>query len=147
MSEERNVELMRNTAEIVAAFLSRTEVAIQDLPTVIDAVQTALSRVGETAEEESAVDGEWDYGLASPGEPAVPIEESIQPDYIVCLEDGKKLSMLKRHLRTAYGLTPDQYRARWGLSADYPMTAPAYSERRSALARENGLGHNREQDA
>ncbi|HEV2674731.1 MAG TPA: MucR family transcriptional regulator [Aliidongia sp.] len=118
------------TAEIVAAFLSNNTVAIADLPNVIQSVHRALS--GVAAPELAPV--------AEKLVPAVPIKKSVTPDYIVCLEDGKKLKMLKRHLSSTYNLTPDEYRAKWGLPPDYPMTAPTYAAQRSSLARSIGLG-------
>jgi predicted transcriptional regulator len=117
------------TADIVAAHVSNNSVTADEVTALIRNVHAALS------------------GLSGGGapvyekkDPAVPIRSSVKPDYIVCLEDGKKLKMLKRHLNTAYGLSPDQYRARWGLPADYPMVAPNYAERRRALAIDIGLG-------
>ena len=116
------------TAEIVSAYVSNNSVAISDLAILINNVHAALSNLGEKpVEEEKPV-------------PAVSIRASVKPDHIVCLEDGKKLKMLRRHLMTHYGMTPDDYRAKWGLPADYPMVAPNYAERRRALAKEIGLG-------
>ena len=118
------------TAKIVAAFLSNNAVTIADLPGVIQSVHRALSGVaapGPTAVEEKPV-------------PAVSIKKSVTPDYIVCLEDGKKLKMLKRHLSSTYNLTPDEYRTKWGLPPDYPMVAPNYAAQRSSLAKSAGLG-------
>lgn len=117
------------TADIVAAHVSNNSVAVSDLPTLIQNVHGALASLGGTAAP-----------MMEKKEPAVSIRSSIKPDYIVCLEDGKKLKMLKRHLNTAYGLSPDQYRAKWGLPADYPMVAPNYAEQRRALAIDIGLG-------
>ena len=121
------------TADIVAAHVSNNSVAISDLPTLISKVHTALAGLVS------------DSVVAEPVklEPAVSIRSSIKPDYIVCLEDGKKLKMLKRHLMTSYGMTPADYRAKWGLSADYPMVAPAYAAQRSELAVKIGLGRKR----
>jgi len=121
--------LLTLTADIVAAHVSNNSVAVNDLPNLIQNVHSALSGISgqETAPE------------AKP-EPRVPIRSSIKPDYIVCLEDGKKLKMLKRHLMTHYQMTPDQYRQKWGLSADYPMVAPNYAEQRRTLAKAIGLG-------
>jgi predicted transcriptional regulator len=117
------------TADIVSAHVSHNSVAINDVPTLIQSVFNALAKAGEPAvvEEERP-------------EPAVSIRASVKQDYIVCLEDGKKLKMLKRHLMTHYNLTPDEYRARWNLPADYPMVAPAYAETRRELAKSIGLG-------
>ena len=121
-------ELIRRTVEIVKAFVSKNSCAVDDLPKLIGETHAALSGEVDAASEP-----------AKP-EPAVPIGRSITPDYIVCLEDGRRLKMLKRHLKTAYNMTPDEYRERWGLSADYPMVAPNYAARRSELAKEIGLG-------
>ena len=124
--------LITLTADIVAAHVSNNSVAVNDLPQLIANVHGALSTLGT--------------GGAAPevrAEPKVPIRSSIKPDYIVCLEDGKRLKMLKRHLMTHYQMTPDQYRAKWGLAADYPMVAPNYAEQRRALAKAIGLGTKR----
>ena len=118
------------TAKIVAAFLSNNAVTIADLPGVIQSVHRALS--GVAAPEPTAV--------ADKPVPAVSIKKSVTPDYIVCLEDGKKLKMLKRHLSSTYNLTPDEYRTKWGLPPDYPMVAPSYAAQRSAFAKSAGLG-------
>jgi len=129
MTDKDNAaELLRLTAEIVAAHVSNNTLPAADLPQLIAQVHASLSDTGRSVsiEERPA--------------PAVPIKKSVMPDHIVCLEDGKKLKMLKRHLKTAYDLTPEQYRERWGLPADYPMVAPNYAKKRSALAKEIGLG-------
>ena len=129
MSEQPNInELLEFTAEIVAAHAGNNMVAQDDLPRLIQDVYKTLSELGgaEPAQERP--------------KPAVAIKKSIYPDYIVCLEDGKKLKMLKRHLKTAYNLTPEGYRQRWGLSTDYPMVAPNYAKVRSSLAKKIGLG-------
>ncbi|PWC32294.1 MucR family transcriptional regulator [Azospirillum sp. TSO35-2] len=121
--------LLSLTTEIVAAHVSNNTVALTDLPTLIEQVYKSLANVGTepvVAEERP--------------QPAVPIKKSVTPDYIVCLEDGKKLKMLKRHLKTAYNMTPEDYRDRWGLPADYPMVAPNYARQRSSLAKQIGLG-------
>lgn len=124
--------LLTLTADIVAAHVSNNSVAVNDLPNLIQNVHGALSGIsGKAAAPE-----------ARP-EPKVAVRSSIKPDYIVCLEDGKKLKMLKRHLMTHYQLTPDQYRQKWGLSADYPMVAPNYAEQRRTLAKSIGLGTKR----
>lgn len=122
-------ELLALTSEIVAAHVSNNTVAVADLPGLIEQVYKTLSSVGGAAEP--TVDRPT---------PAVPIRKSVTPDYIICLEDGKKLKMLKRHLKTAYDMTPDEYRERWGLPSDYPMVAPNYAKQRSKLAKEIGLG-------
>ena len=121
------------TAQIVSAHAANNELELGALPIVIRAVYDTLSRIG-------------DVPAAAPVEraqPAVPIRKSVFPDYIVCLEDGKRLKMLKRHLSTSYNLTPDQYRTKWGLDSSYPMVAPNYAERRSELAKQIGLGTHR----
>jgi predicted transcriptional regulator len=124
--------LVTLTADIVAAHVSNNSVAVSDLPILIQNVHGALAGLGAAAPEPEVKQ-----------EPAVSIRSSIKPDYIVCLEDGKKLKMLKRHLMTHYSLTPDQYRAKWNLPADYPMVAPNYAEQRRTLAKKIGLGTKR----
>ncbi len=124
--------LITLTADIVAAHVSNNSVAVSDIPNLIQNVHGALVGLGGP--------------VAAPPvklEPAVSIRSSIKPDYIVCLDDGKKLKMLKRHLMTHYGITPDEYRAKWGLAADYPMVAPNYAEQRRTLAKKIGLGTKR----
>ncbi len=132
MSQESNDSaelLITLTADIVAAHVSNNSVAVSDVSTLIGNVHAALAGLsGPTAAPETVL------------EPAVPIRTSVKRDYIVCLDDGKKLKMLKRHLMTHYGMTPDDYRAKWGLPADYPMVAPAYAEQRRELAKAIGLG-------
>ena len=124
--------LLTLTADIVAAHVSNNSVAVNDLPNLIQNVHAALSGIaGNTAAPEPKP------------EPKVSIRSSVKPDYIVCLEDGKKLKMLKRHLMTHYSMTPDQYRQKWGLTADYPMVAPNYAEQRRTLAKSIGLGTKR----
>ncbi len=127
-----NTELLSLTADIVSSHVSNNSVAVSDLPGLISNVYAALSGLGTKAVPEKVQQ-----------EPAVSVRSSIKPDYIVCLEDGKKLKMLKRHLMTSYGLTPDAYRAKWNLPADYPMVAPSYAERRRSLAIRIGLGNRR----
>ena len=124
--------LITLTADIVAAHVSNNSVAVNDLPNLIQNVHQALSTISRSSS-----------GREARPEPKVSIRSSIKPDYIVCLEDGKKLKMLKRHLMTHYNLTPDQYRQKWGLSADYPMVAPNYAEQRRKLAKSIGLGTKR----
>jgi len=116
------------TAELVSAHVGSNPVAIAELPSLIQDVYRKLLTVGTEAP------------VPERPKPAVPIKRSVLPDYIVCLEDGKELKMLKRHLKTAYDMTPEDYRERWGLPADYPMVAPNYAKRRSALAKRIGLG-------
>ena len=121
--------LLALTSEIVAAYAGNNSVAVGDLPALIKNVFATLSATGQVEEKE-----------AEAPTPAVPVKRSVGTDYIVCLEDGKKLKMLKRHLASRYNMTPDDYRRRWGLPADYPMVAPAYAEQRSSLAKKIGLG-------
>lgn len=132
LKDNANSELLSLTADIVAAHVSNNSVAVGDLPRMIADVYSTLASVDAPAveEEEELV-------------PAVAIRSSVKPDYIVCLEDGKKLKMLKRHLKTAYNMTPEEYRQRWGLPLDYPMVAPNYAAQRSKLAKEIGLGTRR----
>lgn len=125
-------ELLRMTAEITSAYASNNEVGKEQLVDVIKSVYQSLS----TLEVEAEID-------RSSLVPAVPIKKSIQNDFIVCLEDGKKLKMLKRYLRSNYDMTPEEYRAKWNLPVDYPMVAPAYAKRRSDFAKEFGLGRKR----
>jgi len=121
------------TADIVSAYVSNNSVSAGDIPNLINQVHAALVRVsGGQAEIQP-----------EPSKPAVPVKRSITPDYIVCLEDGKKFKSLKRHLRTQYNLTPEQYRDKWGLPPDYPMVAPNYAAARSQLAKQMGLGQQR----
>ena len=123
-------ELVELSADIVSAYVGHNALSVADLPKLIADVHGALKTLRSN-------------GVAStPAElkPAVPIRKSIAPDYLICLEDGKKFKSLKRHLRTHYDLSPEQYREKWGLPADYPMVAPNYSETRSRLAKDNGLG-------
>jgi len=121
------------TADIVSAYVSNNTVAAAEIPALINQVHGALLRV-------SSGQGE---APAEPLKPAVPVKRSITNDYIVCLEDGKKFKSLKRHLRTQYNMTPEQYREKWGLSPDYPMVAPNYAAARSQLAKQMGLGQQR----
>ncbi|HEY7989993.1 MAG TPA: MucR family transcriptional regulator [Stellaceae bacterium] len=123
-----NKDLLTLTTDIVSAHVSNNTVAVADLPQLISQVYQSLSGVGKTP-----------AAVARP-QPAVAIKRSVHPEYIVCLEDGKKLKMLKRHLMTAYKLTPETYRERWSLPPDYPMVAPNYAKQRSRLAKEIGLG-------
>ena len=124
-------ELLRMTTEVAAAYVSNNNLPSSQLPDVIRTIHESLAAL-------SGAPG----AAAEPPTPAVAIKKSITPDYIVCLEDGKKLKMLKRHLRSTYNMTPDEYRHRWGLPADYPMVAPNYAAQRSAFAKKIGLGRN-----
>ena len=121
------------TADIVSAYVSNNSVAAAEIPALINQVHGALLRVSN---------GQSDVP-AEPLKPAVPVKKSIAPDYIVCLEDGKKFKSLKRHLRTQYNMTPEQYREKWALPPDYPMVAPNYAAARSQLAKQMGLGQQR----
>jgi predicted transcriptional regulator len=121
------------TADIVSAYVSNNTVAADQISALIDQVHAALVKVA-TGQGESG---------SEPLRPAVPVKRSITPDYLVCLEDGKKFKSLKRHLRSQYNMTPEQYREKWGLSADYPMVAPNYAQARSQLAKQMGLGQQR----
>ena len=131
MAEEQDDILITLTADIVAAHVSNNSVAVNDLPTLIGNVHSALAGLGGRGAPE-----------AKP-EPKVPVRSSIKPDFIICLEDGKKLKMLKRHLMTHYNMTPDDYRRKWGLPSDYPMVAPNYADQRRKLAKAIGLGTKR----
>ena len=129
MSEEENrSELLELTSEIVAAHVSNNTLEVHDLPQLIQDVYSTLANIGDDEKTNERLS------------PAVSVKKSVTSDIIVCLEDGKKLKMLKRHLKTAYNMTPDEYRARWGLPHDYPMVAPNYAKHRSNLAKEIGLG-------
>jgi predicted transcriptional regulator len=121
------------TANIVSAYVSNNPVAAGDIPALINQVHSALLRVSNGESE----------APAEPLKPAVTVKKSITPDYLICLEDGKKFKSLKRHLRTQYNMTPEQYREKWALPADYPMVAPNYAQARSDLAKQMGLGQQR----
>ena len=131
-STEQPNDLLALTTEIVAAHVSNNTVAVNDLPTLINQIYNSLANIGSAP-----------TAPATRPQPAVTVKKSVQPDYIVCLEDGKKLKMLKRHLMTAYGMTPEEYRQRWGLKHDYPMVAPNYAAKRQELAKKIGLGRKR----
>jgi len=141
MASQRNGNMSDNTdakhisahtVDIASAFVSNNSIPAAELPDLIQTIYKTLASLGqpETTEPEKP-------------RPVVPIKKSVTPDYIICLEDGKRLKMLKRHLGTAYNMTPDEYRQRWGLPADYPMVAPNYAKRRSVLAKKIGLGNSR----
>ncbi len=127
---ERNgaADLLALTTDIISSHVANNTVSAEDLPQLIQQVYATLAAVGATA------------APAAAPEPAVPVHNSVQNDYIICLEDGKKLKMLKRHLNTRYNLTPEEYRERWGLAPDYPMVAPEYAAQRRELAKKIGLG-------
>ena len=138
MTEERDDSLDKMTlvSEIVAAYVSNNTMESSDLPEFIKLVYRNLHNTGFGKSS-----------LGAPGVPAVPIDESVNPDYIVCLEDGRRLKMLKRHLKTAYGMTPEQYKERWDLPSDYPMVAPNYAKKRTEIAKNIGLGTHRKKAA
>jgi predicted transcriptional regulator len=127
--DEKN-EIIERTADIVSAYLENNTISAAELPALIQSVHRALTGVSSGAEVVEAV----------PRDPAVPIRRSITPDFIICLEDGRKFKSLKRHLRTKYNMSPEEYRAKWGLPKDYPMVAPNYAKARSDLAKQMGLG-------
>ena len=134
MNEEFGQDnLIELTAEIVSAYVSNNNVASSDLGRLIGEIHEALQRSTNGAAEPQP----------EPMQPAVPIRKSVTPDYIICLDDGKKFKSLKRHIRTHYGLSPEEYREKWGLAADYPMVAPNYARARSKLAKDMGLGQKR----
>ncbi|BAT18473.1 MULTISPECIES: MucR family transcriptional regulator [Asaia] len=130
-SDPDNLILQKLTTQIISAYVAHNEVSGQDLPNLIRTIHQTLSNVANTKPE-----------IIKPT-PAVPPKKSVFPDYIICLEDGKKLKLLRRHLQTVYDMTPQQYRERWDLPPEYPMVAPNYASHRSNLARKIGLGHRR----
>ncbi len=132
-----NSNYIELTAEIVSAYVSNNTVPAGEISSLINQVHAALSRVS----------GKPGEAPAEPLKPAVTVKKSITPEYIICLEDGKKFKSLKRHLRTQYNMTPEQYREKWGLGADYPMVAPNYAAARSQLAKQMGLGQQRRRRA
>ena len=123
-------EIIEMTADIVSAFVSNNSVPAAEVPQLIQSVHRALSGVSSAPEPVET----------APREPAVPVKKSVNPDFIVCLEDGRKFKSLKRHLRTKYNMSPEEYRSKWGLPKDYPMVAPNYAKARSDLAKQMGLG-------
>lgn len=127
---EETSAILEMTADIVSAYVGNNSVSAQELPAVIHSVHAALSQASSGGVE----------APVEPQEPAVPIRKSITPDYLICLDDGRKFKSLKRHLRTKYDMSPDEYRAKWGLPKDYPMVAPNYAKARSDLAKQMGLG-------
>ncbi|RWP52816.1 MucR family transcriptional regulator [Mesorhizobium sp.] len=128
---DETFNLIELTADIVSAYVSKNAVPVASMPELISIVNSSLSKIGQPIEPEKPAQ-----------DPAVNPKRSVFPDYIICLEDGKKFKSLKRHLGVHYGLTPDEYREKWGLRADYPMVAPNYSASRSELAKSMGLGRN-----
>lgn len=129
-------DMLRMTTEVVSAYVGNNETPVAKIPDVITSVFGALRTLDNSLQDAN-----------ERLKPAVPIRKSITPDFIVCLEDGKKLKMLKRHLRTNYSMTPEEYRAKWGLNSDYPMVAPNYSAQRSSFAKRIGLGRGRSSEA
>jgi predicted transcriptional regulator len=127
--EETSTNVVEHTADIVAAFVSQNKVSAEALPDLIKSIHATLLSIGEPAAE-----------VAEPQKPFVSIKKSVTPDFLISLEDGKKYKSLKRHLRTQYNMSPEDYRAKWGLPKDYPMVAPNYAASRSALAKAMGLG-------
>ncbi|PBB83326.1 MULTISPECIES: MucR family transcriptional regulator [unclassified Mesorhizobium] len=130
-AENNRVQLIELTADIVSAYVSKNAVPVASLPEIIESVNSSLSKIGGPAEPETPAQA-----------PAVNPKRSVFPDYIICLEDGKKFKSLKRHLSVDFGLTPEEYREKWGLKPDYPMVAPNYAAQRSTLAKAAGLGRN-----
>ncbi len=127
---ENKTDTLDMTADIVSAFVGNNSVPASELPSLIQSVYQALNTISSGEETK----------IEAPKEPAVSVKKSISADYIVCLEDGRKFKSLKRHLRTKYGMSPEEYRAKWNLPKDYPMVAPAYAKARSDLAKQMGLG-------
>ena len=123
-------DMLQMTTTVVAAYVARNDIAADHIQDVIKSVYTSLSNIGHPTDEPKA----------EPQKPFVSVKKSVQPDYLICLEDGKKLKMLKRHLRTMYNMSPDEYRSKWGLPSDYPMVAATYAEQRSNFAKKIGLG-------
>lgn len=136
MSDVETTDLVALTTEIVSAYVSHNAVGIGDLPALISEVHSALTRASGHVQQPEREESK----------PAVAVKKSVTPDYIICLEDGKRFKSLKRHLRTHYKLTPDEYRAKWGLPHDYPMVAPNYAAARSELAKQMGLGTRRDSE-
>ena len=134
---EDKSEIIEMTADIVAAYVGANSVTAADLPSLIQSVHRALAGVASGA----------DVAESAPREPAVPVKKSITPEHLICLEDGRKFKSLKRHLRTKYNMSPEDYRAKWGLPKDYPMVAPNYARARSELAKQMGLGQGGRQAA
>ena len=127
---DEKTELLEMTADIVSAYVGNNNVQVTEVPGLISSIHAALTQISSGAVEPEP----------EPKEPAVPIRKSITPDYLICLEDGRKFKSLKRHLRTKYNMSPEEYRAKWGLAKDYPMVAPNYAKARSDLAKSMGLG-------
>lgn len=128
-----HTDVLQMTTQVVAAYVGHNRVVETQIPEVIKSVYASLA----------GLNGHTELAAKARQKPAIPVKKSITADYLICLEDGKKLKMLKRHLRTAYGLSPEDYRAKWGLGSDYPMVAPNYAKQRSAFAKKIGLGKRR----
>lgn len=135
VSTAREDLLLDRTADVAASYFAQNHTPAADIPVVIASIHRALAGLAHPISIESVP------AAAEIKPPAVPVKKSVTPDYIICLEDGKKLKMLKRHIASVYGLTPEEYRTKWGLPKDYPMTAPNYAAARSALAKKIGLGN------
>ena len=135
LDDTNGPRLIELATDIVSAYVAHNAVPAGDLPTLIKTIHTSLDRMQAGPVPEPAVEAP---------QPAVSVKKSVTDDYIICLEDGRKFKSLKRHLQSAYGLSPDQYRTKWGLARDYPMVAPAYASKRSELARKIGLGRKAE---
>ena len=133
-NEEVGASVLRLSADIVASYLAKNTVSAISIPDLIRSIHQTVSGLGQEQQAQPQ------QRSTERPKPAAPISRSVQHDYIVCLEDGKKLTMLKRYLRSRYGMSPEDYRRRWGLSPDYPMVAPAYAARRSEFAKQIGLG-------
>lgn len=134
MDSTKSSELLKLASDIVAAYVSNNPLPVGELPAVIKSVHATLGTLN------GGIEGAATTDLATDQKPAVPVKKSITPDYLICLEDGKHLKMLKRYIRSRYGLSPEQYRAKWGLGPDYPMVAANYAALRSDYAKKNGLG-------
>lgn len=137
MPDNNKLDLIAN---VVSSYLRRNSVGVEQIGTVVANVTRALEQAARELEGGAPVQQPQEAAAQEPQKPAVPVRRSVQQDHLVCLEDGTKVKTLKRHLQSAHGMTPQQYREKWGLPRDYPMTAPAYSERRSQMARDLGLG-------
>lgn len=138
-TEYKSESLLNCTAQIVSAHLTNNQLDADEISSLIHRVYSTLGELGE-----NGAPGIQGGMMLDRPQPAVPIRKSLTPDYIICLEDGKQLKMLKRHLKATYNMTPEQYRQRWGLPHDYPMVAPNYAQKRSELAKKTGLGKNTE---
>jgi predicted transcriptional regulator len=145
ISQQHRSELLQCTSNIVSAYLNKNETDLHQLPQVMETVYSILSSLGEASASHprALIKLDQRVAIANPSQSHFPVEKSVTSDYIVCLEDGVRLKTLKRYLFRKYQLTPDQYRSKWGLAPDYPMVAPNYAAKRSALAKKMGLGKKR----